>query len=393
MKRHFFFLLFILLSFTPPAKAQETGPNESSNPVPKFCDASLSLPFYFMLNGDLQDIFGPNYSPSATDSSQTLSWQIEVDFYLAPDFQLGPFFQQSYRAATGLDATLNCWGIRAKKKLFPNDWFGVDPFVALGSYSVNGSLGLQSYLANAINGDSPGVEAGLGFVLNSNNSPDLPFSLELDVGGRYVLLDPLYASIPGFGANQKVMNNDGSQASLDFSGLFINLQVIRATFPAEPKKTGNLTPGLQDKGFLKAGGGLVFEMQNSGVDESAALPAGSLAMGVDCPDHFSFFADASVYPKNEALTGNAQYTLELSDFVNPYLYAGLGFDFFNTATGGVNEKLGLAMGWGVGLEFGLEKGARAYTELKGMLGSNMGDDYVWVNGFFPVGMAGVKFSL
>src|SRR3990172_11990370 len=56
---------------------------------------------------------------------------------------------------------------------------------------------------------------------------------------------------------------------------------------------------------------------------------GSVAAGIDCPDHFSFFASGEWLARDAAIMLNAQYAFTNFDFMKPYLYGGLGLNISN----------------------------------------------------------------
>lgn len=90
---------------------------------------------------------------------------------------------------------------------------------------------------------------------------------------------------------------------------------------------------------------------------------GSVAMGFDFPDSFSFYLSGEGFTGTYwtlgdwALMANAQYSFETGSFFKPYLFGGLGMDF-------PSGEWGPAFQWGAGLSFPLEKDFGVYVEAK-----------------------------
>jgi len=123
---------------------------------------------------------------------------------------------------------------------------------------------------------------------------------------------------------------------------------------------------------------------------------GSLAGGIDCPDHFSYFVSGEGLPNDEAIMLNAQYTLFHFDFIRPYTYFGLGLDFSNFKN---NDCLGLGAQLGIGANFPLTPNLGVFVETKfyGAVSDSINqtqsyDSFWWWDLYAPV-LAGIKYTL
>lgn len=154
-----------------------------------------------------------------------------------------------------------------------------------------------------------------------------------------------------------------------FFAILMGIGVPRAVW-AEPAAVAAST----DSFFIKAGGGSYLSrwyfVNHYNQPDENGIPSevdwiyglggtvGSVAFGVDCPDHFSYFASGEWLADDGAGMLNLQYTFLSSNPVRPYIYAGLGFDLGNdNAIGGCGQL-------GLGVKFPLTRSFKLFLETK-----------------------------
>jgi hypothetical protein len=169
-------------------------------------------------------------------------------------------------------------------------------------------------------------------------------------------------------------------------------------------------PGATDTLFLKAGAGsyggrwyfIDYYNRQNGANGILSLVdlayepggwMGSWAVGLDCPDRFSYFISGEWLANDEGYLLNAEYHLANSNPVDPYAYFGLGFDVStNGAIGGCGQ-------FGLGADFPLTKNFGLFAETKVYAGFGVwttpsvpAKDLDQWDLYWPV-LAGVKLKL
>ena len=86
--------------------------------------------------------------------------------------------------------------------------------------------------------------------------------------------------------------------------------------------------------------------------------AGSLALGVDCTDHFSYFLSGEWLTDEVPIMVNGQYNFQVDDLFQPYAYFGLGIDFLKNSYVRPGSQLG------VGANFILVRGFDVFLETR-----------------------------
>ncbi len=303
--------------------------------------------------------------------------------------------------------------------------FRLDGLPPTEKYSGFGE-GLFSILANwrldLVNPDNPAVfygilGAGLTWPLNEEGS-DGESALSLRMGlGLEIRLSPktsLLLQTDGLWSGILRDNNPGGIQPI-FNNLFsVGFKFERPGpastssiigMPAQASPAGGKGTGSAPEAyFLRAAGGIFLvqifaddyydrPVENGIAQEQETLlniPQGftaSLAGGVQCPDHFSYFASVEWLAKDWGILANAQYTLPDFDLIQPYLYFGLGVDFNN------QPSVGPAGQAAAGLECKIVKNLSIFSEVKAYGAfSDWTTGYYWADLYFPV-LAGVKYNL
>ncbi|HJT24168.1 MAG TPA: hypothetical protein VJ873_06300 [bacterium] len=120
---------------------------------------------------------------------------------------------------------------------------------------------------------------------------------------------------------------------------------------------------------------------------------GSLAGGIDFPDHFSIFLSGDWMAEDFSLMANAQYAFSNWGWAEPYVYFGLGMDYVKQATFGPAGQVG------IGMDFPMTRDFTVYAETKAYIALGEWTDYLneqltysWANFYVPV-LIGTKLKL
>jgi hypothetical protein len=180
-------------------------------------------------------------------------------------------------------------------------------------------------------------------------------------------------------------------------------------FPAFGQSTDTSKAVSKDAFFIKAGAGSYFsEWTFTKFDRPAinGIPsevdttigafndfAGTLALGLDCGDHFSYFLSGEWLTNEMPIMVNGQYNFPIDDLFQPYAYFGLGLDFMKNSYVRPGSQIG------VGANCVLIRGFDVFLETKSYISWGESDDsinpykgFTRVNIYLPV-LAGIKCTL
>lgn len=230
---------FMIFSLSSEGKAQLKQTNGSVEPFAPKIDITLSVPMPFTFAGDAQKIFG---SGTPTENPSNLNLEGDATYYLSPNFQVGLCYKYDHKvfygpvslgADAGFTTDMNAILTRWQARLPLSDQFNLNFFVGAGLFLVSGTYDDNPMLNSSnpvyrLNGQGFGGDVGLSFFFNFTPN----FALGLQGGYQYAPVGPLtldrsspYLKMSG----NQVLNQDGSPATIDFSGWFINFMSLRIT--------------------------------------------------------------------------------------------------------------------------------------------------------------------
>ncbi len=169
------------------------------------------------------------------------------------------------------------------------------------------------------------------------------------------------------------------------------------------------TPTPSEKFFIKAGAGTyLFQFFSTSYDRfvrNGIVPeidnqiisvtglTGSAAAGIDCPDHFSFFASVEGLSKDWSIMANAQCMDTDFKFMKPYIYFGAGLDFINYSAIGPGVQSGLGLSFPLDLKTEIFIEGKIYGAMNLWSGPYHYDaPYRWADFYVPL-LGGLKFTL
>jgi hypothetical protein len=284
-------------------------------------------------------------------------------------------------------------------------------------------LALSQYLGNHYSNAVPNLKWAIKLDENNWRAHQLLGYCDYMLQDKVGALEECQKSLKHHGDNPRLenfvgsLNAKGSGEKQKDGQYYFGEGKAEAQMPMPPDQDPGRKPDLFIEGlvvqtppskmpevlFMRIGGGLIFSEEfntSGGVDQSINGNPGlaaSVAVGTDCPDHFSFFASGEWlspmlrgYSAGDgAIMANTQYTIPNFNGIEPYLYAGLGIDI-----GPQDPLLGLGLQCGAGSEFEVSPKADFFIEGKIFKGLGFSlPEKLRQELYFPVFLAGLKLKL